>query len=215
MKRQLVELAKKVAFRHTRFGAPSYPYNLEPIELATLIVESDRLRAVPGTILEVGVARGMTTRFLCEHFRTSGYSGRFAVVDTFNSFPPEHLEHEVRQRGKRRGDLQAFRFSEFRSWTRNFSQFPSVVAYQADCATFDYGRLGPIKLALLDVDLYLPTKAALPAIYAQLTPGGVLLVDDVAPNSVWDGAYQAYHEFCDEMGLRPEVVGNKGGLLRK
>jgi hypothetical protein len=48
-----------------------------------------------------------------------------------------------------------------------------------------------------------------------LVDGGVILVDDVMDKSMWDGSYQAYMEFCEEMGLEPEIVGNKCGVIRK
>jgi hypothetical protein len=53
-------------------------------------------------------------------------------------------------------------------------------------------------------------------IYCQLTDGGVILVDDVKSDRYnWDGAYQAYIEFCSELGLQPDFLGGKCGLLRK
>jgi Macrocin-O-methyltransferase (TylF) len=215
-KKRFKEFAKRLAFRYTNLGAPAYPYNLEPIQLATLVFELDRLQDVRGTIVEVGVARGMTTRFLCEHLvKSKATQDRFAVVDTFSSFKPDHLQYEVTQRGKSRNDMEAFGFNDFEVWKNNFAEFPFVIAYQADCAEFDYSQIAPIKLALLDVDLYLPTKAALGKIYNELAPGGVILVDDVATNSTWDGAYQAYHEFCAENSLTPRRIGNKCGAVTK
>lgn len=214
-RKRLEELAKRVVFRHTSIGAPNYPYNLEPIELVTLINEMERLREVSGSIVEIGVARGMTTRFICEHLQRSGRTDRFAVIDTFSSFKPDHLNHEVVHRGKRKEELEGFAFNDFEVWKRNFEQFPWLTAYQADCAEFDYGAIAPIKLALLDVDLYLPTKAALPKIFEVLTPGGTILVDDVAKGSSWDGAHQAYHEFCAEHGIARTLIGNKCGLIGK
>ena len=79
----------------------------------------------------------------------------------------------------------------------------------------DYKKLTPIKLAFLDVDFYLTTKKTLPKIYKLLVPGGVILVDDVKNNTIWDGAYQAYIEFCQEINIKPELVGNKCGIIRK
>jgi SAM-dependent methyltransferase len=215
-KKRLKEFAKRVAFRYTSLGAPSYPYNLEPIQLAMLVTELDRLRDVRGTIVEVGVARGMTTRFICEHLAMSKPNDiRMVVIDTFTSFKKDDLAHEVKHRGKSPDELEAFGFNDFEVWKKNFAGFPWLTAYQADCAEFDFRTIAPIKLALLDVDLYLPTRAALRKIYEALAPGGVILIDDVIANSGWDGAHQAYHEFCVEHGLSPQVVGNKCGVLRK
>ena len=53
----LKETAKTLVFRHTSLGAPTYRYNIEPIQLAYLIIEIERLKQVPGNIVEIGVAR--------------------------------------------------------------------------------------------------------------------------------------------------------------
>ena len=71
-----------------------------------------------------------------------------------------------------------------------------VRALIADAAKFDYASLGPIAFCLLDVDLYIPTREALPKIYKQLSPGGVMIIDDCKPGGDWDGALQAYQEYC-------------------
>src|SRR5579863_31485 len=216
MVRAINDLAKKVAFRYAGLGAPAYPYIIEPIQLATLVSELERLKDTPGSIVEVGVARGMTTRFICEHLmRTGRTSENFCVVDTFDSFVSRDVEFEIRHRGKTRDEIQGFGYIDLRSWLRNLREFKFLKAFQADCSTFDYDRLSPIKLAFIDVDLYLATKAALGRIFERLVEGGVILVDDVLQPSRWDGAYQAYSEFCAERGLPFQLIGNKMGVIRK
>lgn len=209
------EFAKKLIFRYTPFGAPTYPYTSDPIELALLVMEMERLRDVSGVVLEVGVARGMTTRFLAEHARRSTQD-RIVAVDTFSSFTKRDLDHEMQHRGKTAKELSGFAYNDFEKWKHNFRHLSSIVSpIQADCAEFDYSALGPIKLAYLDVDLYLPTKAALPRIYEALVPGGVIFVDDVAAsNGGYDGAYQAYMEFCNSRNIAPKIHG-KCGEIRK
>lgn len=208
------EFAKRLAF-NAGVGSPRYPYiNVEPIQLATLVVEIDRLATVRGSILEVGVARGMTTRFLAEHLLRQGYNDCIYAIDTFNSFTPADLEYEVAHRGKRLKDIRGFEYLTLSRWRRNFEGLP-VEPIQADCAKFDYSQLAPIKVAFLDVDLYLPTKGALPRIYDHLVPGGAILVDDCRAGDVWDGAGQAYTEFCSDRGITPLRLGSKCGFLRK
>jgi len=210
----LTETVKSLVFRHTKLGAPKYPYQIEPIQLATLINEIERLKAVPGQILEIGVARGMTTRFMAEHLVRQGYDTTIHAVDTFGSFTATDLAYETEVRGKNALHMMPFTYNDFDAWKRNFENLP-VVPLQADCATVDYGRFGKIKLAFLDVDLYLPTKNTLPKLYDVLVPGGTILVDDVQQNNSWDGSYMAYMEFCETLGVAPEVIGNKCGAIRK
>jgi len=212
----LRNFAMKLAFRYTRLGAPGYPYIVEPIQLATLVSELERLKDIDGSILEVGVAWGMTTRFVCEHLVASGRcSETYHAIDTFDSFQPKDVEFEIEHRGKTRQQVSGFAYLDFDAWKRNFRKFKFLTAHKADCSTFDYSRVAPIKLAFLDVDLYLPTRSALQQIYAKLCDGGVILVDDVMQPSRWDGAYQAYSEFCAEIGLPFQVIGNKMGIIRK
>jgi hypothetical protein len=210
-------LLKTLVFRYTPFGAPRYPFNIEPVQLAFLVNEIDRLRDVEGSIVEIGVARGMTTRFLCEHIVLRGLAekSKFYALDTFSSFRPEDLEFEVKQRGKRPGELNAFTYNDFAVWARNFAAFPFVQPIACDCASFDYSTIAPIKLAFLDVDLYKPTAGALPGLFDAIVPGGTLVVDDVLNDYRWDGAYQAFTEFCKARDLPFEIIGNKCGIIRK
>jgi O-methyltransferase len=208
---------KKMVFRYTTLGVPEYRFNLEPIQLATLVFEIERLKHTIGSIVEIGVARGLTTRFLCEHFVKTGCTNQdLYAIDTFSSFLAHDLDYEVEHRGKKKADLEGnFGYNDFAIWKKNFRAFPFVKAIQSDCATFDYSTIAPIKLALLDVDLYLPVKRALPKLYEHLRVGGVILVDDVQSNTRYDGAYQAYAEFCGDLQIIPTVVGNKLGIVRK
>jgi hypothetical protein len=213
----ILEKFKSFAFKYTNLGAPRYDYCIEPIQLATLINEFERTRQLSGSIIEVGVARGMTTRFLCEHITREGLSKsvKYFALDTFNSFLESDVNHEVNARGKSSKDLTGFGYNDFSVWQNNFRDFPFVKAIQGDCSKFDYTSIGPIRLAFLDVDLYLPTKGALPLIWAQLQDGGVIVVDDVQDKSVYDGAHQAYMEFCSQLNLTPQVIGNRCGILKK
>jgi hypothetical protein len=88
LRRILAQSLKQVAFRHTSLGVPKYPFNIEPLQLATLVFEIDRPRDTIGAIVEVGVARGMTTRFISEHLpseRDARIRGLYAI-DTFPIF---------------------------------------------------------------------------------------------------------------------------------
>ena len=149
VRKRLLEFGKKVAFRYTGLGKPTYRYNVEPSELAMLVLELDRVKDLEGTIVEVGVARGMTTRFLCEHLVRSGRAHeRVYAIDTFSSFDSQDLNYEVTQRGKKREDLESFTYNDFEVWTKNFREFPFVTACKADCGAFDYAGIAPNKASV-------------------------------------------------------------------
>ncbi len=210
------EFLKKIAFRYLpSLAAPRYPYGLDPAQLAFLVGALTERAETGGCVVEIGVARGMTTRFLAEHMVRQGIRKQYHAIDTFSSFTSDDLAYEVRNRGKTATDLVGFAYNDFEVWRRNFRGFEFIEAHRTDCKDFEFSRIAPISVALLDVDLYLPTSKTLPPLYDALEPGGVILVDDVKRNSSWDGAHQAYMEFCAARDQPPELIGTKGGVLRR
>jgi len=215
--KSIVEFAKLLAFRYTKIFAPFYLYNVEPIQLALLINEIERLKNISGNIVEIGVASGITTRFLCEHISCEHIENTLTLyaVDTFTSFTKSDLDYEISNRGKSLFELKGFGYNDYNIWVKNFSKYPFVKAIKADCSVLDYATIAPIKLVFLDVDLYLPTKNTLPKLYQSLVKGGVIVVDDIAANTTYDGAYQAFMEFCDARKITPKLIGNKCGVIYK
>src|ERR1035441_4342196 len=89
-----MDLVKKVAFRYTKLGTPRYLFNIEPLQLAMLVFEIDRLKDTIGAIVEIVVARGMTTRFVCEHLIRRGYANqKLYAIDTFQSFLKSDVDY--------------------------------------------------------------------------------------------------------------------------
>jgi hypothetical protein len=212
----LVEPLKRLVFKYTPFGAPNYPYNVDPIQLATIINELVRMQYTTGTIVEIGVARGMTTRFMAEHLLSMGTNNQeIYAIDTFNAFIKDDIDYEINRRDKKRNELANFNYITYDKWCKNFSRYRFVKPVQMDCTKFNYKEISPIKLAFLDVDLYLPTKRTLPMLYEQLIDEGIILVDDVIQDKNYDGAYQAYLEFCQQLELKPIFVGRKCGIIKK
>jgi hypothetical protein len=210
------ELLKTIAFRHLpALSAPRYAYGLDPIELAFLVGAITDRATTSGCIVEIGVARGMTTRFLAEHLVRQGIRKEYHAIDTFSSFTKHDLAYETESRRKTPSDLAGFSYNDFDIWKRNFSGFDFIRAHKCDCKDFDFTTIKPVSVALLDVDLYLPTSRTLPKLYDALEPGGVILLDDVKAESAYDGARQAYVEFSKSLGLPQEIVGLKGGVFRR
>jgi hypothetical protein len=210
-------LGKTFFFRYTPLGRPSYSYNLEPIQLAEIINQIERLKNLDGNILEVGVARGMTTKFALTHLHLNGglSSGKYIALDTFNSFSNDDLNYEVSKRGKRLWELKGFSYISLKSWKKNFQNEELLQIVQSDCKIYDYSKISPIKFALLDVDLYLPTLAALESIYKELITSGAILIDDCKDDVLYDGAFMATKEFCKKYNLEYERIGAKGALIVK
>lgn len=124
----VVELSMRFVFNFLpRLGAPRYEFNLGFLQLAFCITEISRTASSGGSIVEVGVARGMTSRLLCQHFRHLRASIEFHVIDTFGSFGASDVEYEVHVRGKPRSALRGFAYNNLNTWRRNLAAFPFLV----------------------------------------------------------------------------------------
>ena len=217
---EIKELIKKIVFKYTPFGKPSYPYNIEPIQLSKLIVLLDELNGIEGNFAEIGVARGQTTLFVSMHILTSDYlkinrNFKYYAIDTFSSFLKKDFNFEIKNRGKSPKELKGFAYNNFKKWKENFKSFEFVKPIQTDCSEFNFKSIAPLKLVFIDVDLYIPTKNALNRVFEYLVKGGYILIDDVKDNRNYDGAFQAYMEFCKEKKINPIFIGNKCGLIKK
>jgi O-methyltransferase len=216
---RLFPLAKELAYRlHLNGGFfPPYPYMYSPAQLAYLCESISELGDVEGSIVEIGSAYGNTTVFLNEHMRCTGISRHYVCVDTFSGFTARDLEDEVSQRG-RRPPQRAFHINK-RKWvqrTLDVNHANNVTLYEADAVRFDYTKIAPIAFCLVDVDLYLPVKAALDRVFDLVPAGGRIVVDDCARrNEAWDGAYDAYCEFVGERGLEQRILLDKLGIIDK
>ena len=208
---------KLLVYRCFNISSPKYPYMIEPSQLALLVNELDKLKDSESSVIEIGTFRGMTTRFLCEHItRQNLNSISYWAIDTFNSFTKEDVDFEVIERGKKRSSISSgFIVNDFDIFKKNFKDYPFLNVIKDNCTEVNYEAMKPIKLVFLDVDLYLPTIKVLRRVFSLLEEGGIIIVDDVIENNTWDGAYQAYMEFCEELNITPEIVGNKCGIIRK
>ena len=113
MKKLLIENIKKFIFNYTPFGAPVYSYNLEPIQLSEIIVSIEKIKNIKGSICEIGVARGMTSRFICEHLKIQNYKETFYCIDTFASFEKEDIDFEIQNRKKDKKEIVGFSYNNF------------------------------------------------------------------------------------------------------
>jgi SAM-dependent methyltransferase len=201
-------------FRHF---VPRYRNTYVPAHLCRLISLLDQTVDIPGSILEVGCFKGETTIWLNKHLEDKKIAKRYYALDTFEGFTDADLTYEVSRRGKRMSELSAFA-SNRRSWfdkTMRLNGLHNVTSIQADASKFDYSSVGPISFALVDLDLYLPMKAALGAAFAVLSPGGILVADDCQPNINYDGALQAFTEFVSDNHLPLQIDLNRLGVAVK
>jgi O-methyltransferase len=212
----LIELSMRTGlFDRSIFSL--YNYMFSPSQLVFLTQCLAEVRDIPGCCVEIGCAQGRTTVFLRKFMDENGIAKDYWALDTFGGFVAEHVDYEVARRDKSRVMSQLF-VANKRSWFEHsltVSGVDAVNSVEGDATKFDFDRIAPIAFALLDVDLYLPIKDILPKLYRNLSPGGVMLIDDCMPHQLWDGALAAYEEFAASNGIERRIVLGKLGVIRK
>jgi O-methyltransferase len=196
---------------------PHYPYNFEPHQLMYLCQCLEGIRDVPGKIVELGCSAGKTTIFLNKFMNARGIEKDYYCVDTFSGFTDPDMTYEIENRGKSRVDFG----SAWADWslpmfehTMAFSRLKRVKAVKADVKEYQFDGVSEIAFCLVDVDLYLPVKAALAKVHERLSPGGIIIVDDCVSAHKYDGARQAYCEFVQEIGQQEAFRCSKFGLIQ-
>jgi O-methyltransferase len=200
-----------------RVGHEIYPYMFPPRQLIMLaaLAEQASNQAGEGSFVEAGCAYGATTVFLNRLMDSFANKHEYYAIDTFSGFIEGDVEHEVTQRGKPSAIASQFVVNA-KKWfdrTLELQSITRVRSVQADVGAFDFGQIAPICFCLLDVDLYLPIKRALPNIVDHMAHGGVVVVDDCGRNHDFDGAELAYREFCAERGFPYTVIFGKLGII--
>jgi O-methyltransferase len=201
-----------------RYLGHRYSYMFTPAQLCFLVECIDKTAALPGPILEIGCAAGVTTVWLNKHMDDARIEKSYIALDTFKGFLARDIEYEVSMRGKgtRQADLKRVFASNKRRWVEKTLQRNSVTRVtliEADASTFDYSAYSDISFALIDVDLYLPVKNSLAKLYPRMAAGGMIVVDDCSGPGIWDGALQAYLEFMESKGLSRRIMHGKLGVI--
>ena len=198
-----------------------YRYAFTPGQLSRLTALATEAVTVPGDFCEIGCYRGYTTVFLNKHLDAIAPHKRYLALDTFGGFVAGDVAHEREARGKDSADdrraLGKFTVNSQRWFERTmlFNGITRVTTHAAAVQDFPFSAEARFCFVLIDVDLQLPTRAALEKLWPLLSPGGVVVVDDCHAGHVYDGSRQALEEFCAVQGLRFDVVETKLGVLRK
>jgi Macrocin-O-methyltransferase (TylF) len=164
---------------------------------------------IAGDIAELGVYRGNSAAFLAHFARASGR--KLFLFDTFEGFDRRDL-----------AGIDAPKSVEFAD--TSLDQVRNLVG--AESVTFVQGRF-PMSIPAglhahkfcivhIDCDLYEPAKAGLEFFYPLLSPGGLMILHDYA-NPHWRGIRRALDEYCQGIGERPVIFGDKAGtaMIRK
>jgi len=219
LSRTLNTLIKDISLKtgiQTQLFFNIYPYMFQPKQLIFLTECVKAVEKVPGCFVEAGCAYGATTIFLNKFMDDEGIDRPYYAIDTFSGFVDDHAEYEIKSRGKPKG-LKKYFTENKKAWfdkRTNLHGANRVESFESDVAKFDFSSIGPIAFCLLDVDLYKPIKDVLPRVYENMSPGGIIVVDDCQAPNLWDGALQAYEEFVQQKALPNEIAVEKLGIIR-
>jgi O-methyltransferase len=151
-----------------------------------LQVERLRKSDIKGAFAELGVYKGETARMI----HAMDPQRKFYLLDTFEGFDSADLEAETLRKENSRIDFSDTALEPVRDFVQGNENVIYVKGlFPASASVIDE----PFALVHLDVDLYLPTKAALRFFYPRLVPGGVIIVHDY--HHTWDGIKKAVDEF--------------------
>jgi O-methyltransferase len=216
----IVKCFKEIVF-HTplrKYLFPRFGYGFNSQQICFICQCIEETQSVPGAIAEVGCSDGSSTVFFNNYLDSLKSDKKYFALDTFSGFVRDDIEFEVKSRAKEARYYKMFRVTKKKwfEWTMHYNGISRVIAIQADVNSFDLKSLGPLSFVLLDVDLYRPTKKSLTELYAVLSSGGLIVVDDCSTlDRRWDGANQAYCEFMLQAGRQAEIVHGKLGIVRK
>lgn len=149
---------------------------------------------VTGLVLEFGVFKGLSLRFLAA--LTSDPVHGF---DSFRGLPEDWTHFQKKGRFDLGGKIPVFNESNIRVHPGWFSQSLPLFLAQETAA---------VRLLHMDCDLYSSTKEVLQALAPRLVRGTIIVFDEYLNYPAWrDHQHRAFQEFVKERALRYRYTG--------
>ena len=205
--RSLVQSALQLMLRFRRPQA-----ELGPERLYAYLDALWRRRDLSGDVLEIGCFRGGTARIAYRFLQSIQSPKRYVAVDTFDGFVRRQFDHDTRH-GTPEWLRTGFSVNGAGAVRRSLKAdgCEGVELVKGDIAALPDAALpATVAVSLIDVDLEIPTYAALSRVFERLEPGGVILVDDCDPLNDYAGALVGYRNFVGERQLPEEYFMGMG-----
>jgi len=221
---RLVEL-EYAAWRRTRTLGPSIDRirALSMVPQASLVDLGETVQAtlragIPGAFVECGVWRGGAAFLMADLLVRAGVRDRRVwLFDSFEGHrPPAEIDGqaalEYAQRTDDPGYLDNCRVAveEVRTSAAALgleSVTEIVKGWFDDTLPATRERIGPIAILRLDCDWYDSVRFCLESLYDQVSPGGLVIIDDYYS---YDGCAIAVHEFLTTRRLAHRIEQSRG-----
>lgn len=158
-------------------------------------------RNIEGEIVEVGCLWGGTTALACQFLKKLSLEKKYYCIDTFSGFLEEQFE-EDKKLGLPEFTRNRFQINSLNNVQSNLKRWNvdyDVTLIQGDICKLSVNLLPEkISVCLLDVDLKVPIYEGLKKVWARLSEGGIVLIDDCKPGTAFVGANEGYLEFMRE-----------------
>lgn len=166
--------------------------------LAMLVAAVEDTRTVPGDVVEFGSYRGGSAAVLGQALAND--SKRLHLFDSFQGLPDPTAHDNYHHKGDfsdTTADLVARGLSAL--------SIPAELHVGYFSETLTQMPRMQIALAHVDVDLYESVKACLEFCVPQMSPGGILVIDDYGEPTC-HGARKAADEFFSRRPEKPELL---------
>jgi hypothetical protein len=166
-------------------------------------------RKVPGAVVELGTGRGFFMSAVLAGWPEWGQAGR--SLHLFDTFESGHLLPD----GSRGTSASPFYASSFEDTRRNFEEWPRVHLHRGDLfETLPVVSLGPIAFLHIDLNHAGPETFGLRRLWHQVSPGGVVLLDDYAYAGC-EAQYGAMNALAAEFGFAILSTPTGQGIIVK
>ena len=165
--------------------------------------------SVPGDIIECGVFQGGSLMMIAEACRQAKVHKQIYAMDSFTGLNTDEFQGDL-NRGLVKTDLVDFRHSSLtlvRIKARRLRLHPNirfVKGYFKNTLKSQLNRTQPLCFAHIDCDLYDPVKLCAEQIYSKMSPGGIMLFDDLT--SSYKGAREAFEKFTSRVNYRKVIL---------
>jgi O-methyltransferase len=203
-KRQRFQQARAYRNIHSRFQeftmVPEVTY-LSNLELA------ERVRDVPGCVAECGVWRGGMIAGIAS---VLGPSRNYLLFDSFQGLPPAQAvdgESAIEWQKNTTSPEYHNNCAARAHYAETAMELAEINSYEIVSGWFHetlprFSWQEPVALLRLDSDWYESTIACLECIFQQVTPGGLVLVDDYY---TWNGCSHAVHTFLAQRAATERI----------